>query len=168
MIIDWNPNVNSKFSLEGNHGLSEGYINTLQFDSGKKRIYSKNSFVPRKYPSIHLWLNNRNNDNLITEFEEFRKWFNVNLRYGILPFYAPRIGFKPDFRTKVGEIGIYEFLPNSLSYKYIDGFVCASFGLEEINYIPEIQYVFLATDKGEILLTNRGEFIIVGEEKVWT
>jgi uncharacterized protein Veg len=165
-VIDWNPLVNNKFSLDGDYSLEEGNIETLEFESGKKRTYSKNSYVPTVYPSIGLVLNNiPNNTNPMkrekTEYQEFMGWFNVGLRYGILPFYAPRIGFKKTILTKTGEIGIYTFIPNSLKYDKLDGIVYATFGLKEEGFLPEVEYRLLGTEKGKILLADKRTFIVV-------
>jgi hypothetical protein len=161
-VINWPKNVNTEFHLEGDHGYAGDYIKTLQFASGKKRMWLSNSHVPGVYPALSLLLGNvKINDNGLTEFEEFKKWFEVNLRYGTLPFYAPRIGFKPGPTTKTGEIGIYEFTPGSLNYEDTDGIVPVTFGMEEISFLSETRYAFLMTDDGKILLTDRGQYILV-------
>jgi hypothetical protein len=168
MIIPWNPLVNHKFNLEGDYGPSDGYTETLQFASGKKRITLKNSHVPRSYPSLNLLLDHTDlNENRRTEYEEFVRWYCDDLRYGTLPFYAPRIDFRPTFRTRTGERGIYQFIPESLSYEDMGGLRTVNFGLEEKGFLPETKYRFLAarTPSGvKILLANKNTRIIVQED----
>jgi len=160
MIANWNPYVNQELSFDGDHGLAENFMETLEFESGKDRIYLKNTYIPIEYSSSSLMLNNiLPTDSGKTEYGEFVQWFNVNLRYGILPFYFPRIGYKKEWYIKTGEIGIYKFLPNSLKYDRIDGIIMATFGLRETGYLSETEGIFLATNDDEILLTNSGRFI---------
>jgi hypothetical protein len=165
MIIPWNPLVNSNFNLEGDYGLADDYIKTLQFASGKKRYTLTNSYVPRNYPSLSLLLDNIDlNENRLTEYEEFNRWFCDDLRHGTLPFSCLRIGFRPTFRTKKGETGIYEFVPHSLMYENMGGLVTAVFGLEEKGFLPETRHTFLAaqTKQGrKILLANKNTRIII-------
>jgi hypothetical protein len=162
MTVNWNPLVNSRFSLDGEFGLQEGYIRTLEFESGKKRVFLNNSFVPEVFPSVSLSLNN-----IIptasgkTEYEEFKDWYYNKLRYGILPFQITRLGWKRKRYTRADELGIYNFLPESLKFDRLDGISIASFGLEEIGVIPEVEYVFLVTNKKEMIVTKDGEFIAV-------
>jgi hypothetical protein len=121
--MEWNPLVNTNFSLEGDYGLQEGFLEELQF--GAEKTLLKNSHIPTEYPSLNLVLDNKNILGALggkTEFEEFENWFNNTLRYGTLPFYAT-LG-----RAK----GIYKFIPNSVKYDRIQGMVLVSFGLEEI------------------------------------
>jgi len=160
-MINWNPLVNTRFSLEDEFGLEDGYIEELTFESGKKRTFLKNSFVPRVIPSLNLLLDNKRLFDEKTEFEEFENWFNNDLRYGVLPFIITRLGFKRKFVTKTDEMGIYRFLPNSVKYDKFDGKVLVLFGLEEEGVIAEIEYVFLVTNKKELILTNNGKFIAV-------
>ena len=129
MIANWNPLVNSDFNLEGEHGYKEGYLSTLEFDSGKERTHLKNNHVSILFPSLSLDLNNEdiilagpNN----TEFLQFKSWYEVGLRYGSIPFYVHRILFP-------NTIGIYKFIPESLTYENIRNFVTVHFGLEEIG-----------------------------------
>jgi len=157
MIIDWPPLVNQELSLDGEHGLSENFIETLEFDS-KEKTHLKNSYIPAEFPSLSLMLNNIGNR---TEYEEFVEWFNGSLQYGVLPFYFPRIGYRKGQYIKTGEIGIYKFLPNSLRYDRIDGIVIATFGLREAGYLEEIEYIFLTTSDDEILFTDKGRYITV-------
>jgi len=165
MIVDWNPHVNQELSFDGDHGLSDGFIETLQFESGKERIYLKNSYVPTEYPSLSLMLNNIvPTDSGKTEYKEFENWYNVSTRYGLLPFYFPRIGYIKDWHIKTGEMGIYQFLPNSLRYDRIDGIIMATFGIKEIGYLSEIEEVFLTSENGKILLTGNGKHIVIREE----
>jgi len=162
MIMEWNPYVNQELSFDGDHGLSEGFIETLEFESGKKRIYLKNSHVPVEYPSLSLMLNNiAPTGSGKTEYREFEDWFNISLRYGTLPFYLPRIGYRKEWNIKTGEIGIYEFLPSSLRYDRIDGIIMATFGIKEIGYDREIEHTFLAAENGEILLCGNGKYIVM-------
>ena len=159
-MINWNPLVNQELSLDGDYGHEDGYVETLEFDSGKKRTYLKNSFVPTEYPSLSLLLNNTiPTASGKTEFEEFRQWHDISLRYGILPFYLPRIGYRQKTFTR-GEIGIYQFLPESLKYDRIEGIVIAVFGLRETGYLEEIPYKYLTAQDGKILFTNQNQYII--------
>jgi len=124
MIADWNPLVNQEISIDGEHGLSEDYLESLEFESGKERAYLKHSSVPAEYPSLSLMLNNTEpTESGKTEYREFENWFNVSLRYGTLPFYFPKI--------RKSETGIYKFLPNSLKFDRLDGIVMATFGWKE-------------------------------------
>jgi hypothetical protein len=160
MIINWNPLVNSRFSLDGDYGLQGGYTRTLEFESGKKRNFLKNSFVPVEFPSIRLALNNIiPTESGKTEYQEFINWYNNDLRYGILSFQINRLGWKRKWYTKTDEIGIYNFIPESLKFDTLDGIVIASFGLEETGIIPEVEYVLLITHKDEFIHTNNGKFI---------
>ena len=160
-VIEWNPLVNRELSLDGEYGLEGGYIETLEFESGKKRTHLKNSFVPVEYPSLSLMLNNTiPTESGKTEFEEFRRWHDVSLRYGILPFYFPRIGYRMKDYIKTPETGIYTFIPESLAYDRLDGIVVAGFGLKETGMIPETEYVFLAANNDEILFTDKGRAIV--------
>ena len=160
-IVDWNPHVDNDFSLDGEYGNDEGFIQELEFDSGKKRTYLKNSFIPIVYPSLSLTLDNKfPTVSGKTECEEFKKWFNQSLQYGVLPFYSPRLGYKMKPDIFKGEIGIYTFIPDSLKYDETDGIVLATFGLEEIGWLPEILHFVLITNNNEILFTNKSEAII--------
>ena len=129
IIYDWNPLVNKEIAIEGDWGYKEGYISTLTFDSGKERTHLKNSFIPKVFPSLNLSLDNKikiidgPND---TEFKQFMVWYDTGLRYGTIPFYFNRLLNK-------NEIGIYKFIPESLHYTDIDGFVDITFGWEEIG-----------------------------------
>jgi len=160
MIAGWNPLVNQELSFDGDHGLPDGFIETLEFDSGKERLYLKNSHVPKEYPSLSLMLNNIvPTESGKTEYKEFEDWFNAGLRYGTLPFYLPRIGYRKEWNIKTGETGIYRFLPNSLRYDRIDGIIMATFGLRETGYLSETEGIFLAANNDEILLTDKGKYI---------
>jgi len=128
MTMQWNPLVNKNLNLEGDYGLREDNIVTLQFASGKERKYLKNSFTPMEYPSLSLELdNNEKTKNGRTELEEFQYWHSVTLRYGILQFYFPRIG-------NPNQTGIYEFM-SMPKYSDTDGIVTAEFGLRETAVI---------------------------------
>ena len=125
--IAWDPLVNCEFALEGEYGLDEDYAAVLKFDSGKERVYLKNSFVPKAYPSLSLLLDNvdiisSGSEN--TEYKRFVYWHDVLLRYGSLPFCAPRIGHP-------GETATYIFIPGSLQFQDADGIITATFGLKE-------------------------------------
>jgi len=164
LVISWNPLVNHDFNLEGDYGLENGYTETIKFESGKDRILLKNSYVPLVY-QLSLLLDNEelvNSKN--TELKEFMYWFNVTMRYGTMPFAIPRIGYKRNVFTKTGEIGIYRFTPDSLTYDTIDGLVGAQFEIKELGYLEEVNYKFLMTETNEVLLTENGKFIIVEEE----
>jgi hypothetical protein len=160
-IKDWNPLVNENLCLDGGFHLEEGYIVEQVFESGKKSTHLKNSYIPMVYPSVGLILDNTiPKKSGYTEYQEFMKWFNDELEYGIMPFYAPRIGFKNTYLTRIGEIGIYNFIPNSLKNDRIEGVSYTSFGLREMGYLPEVKYRLLAAESGEILLANRNTYIV--------
>jgi hypothetical protein len=162
MIVPWNPLVNNRFNLEGDYGPNDGYITTLEFASGKKRIMLTNSYVPPVYPSLSLLLDNIHiNENQLTEYEEFTRWFNDNLRYGTLSFSCPRIGFRPTVFTKTGETGIYEFIPHSLKYEDMGGLITVVFGLEEKGYLPGTEYLILSAGKGKALLADKNTYIVL-------
>lgn len=162
MAIKWNPLVNTKFSLDGDYSLQTGYIRTLQFESGKRREFLNNSFVPRVFPSISLTLNNKvPTISGKTEYEEFVDWFNNGLRYGTLSFQVKKLGWKRKFDTFSDEFGIYKFISDSLKYPKLDGLITVSFGLEETGVIPEVKFKILATNTGQILLTNNNKTILV-------
>ena len=145
-MINWNPLVNSKFSIDGEHGLQEGYVNELKFESGKSRTWLTNTHVPAVYPSLSLALDNtKPTESGKTEYEEFMNWFNVSLRYGVLPFYVERLKNK-------NETGVYKFIPGSLHYDRFDGIIIASFGLEEQRYLRK-QY-FLVAHNGDFITAN--------------
>jgi len=161
IVIDWNSLVNYELSLDGDYGYADGFIETLEFESGKTREYLKNSFIPMEYPSLSLLLDNTiPTESGKTEFEEFRRWYEVSLQYGIFSFYLPRLGYKTKPFIIKGEVGIYQFIPNSLTYDRIDGKVNVAFGLREIAYLEEATHKYLATEEGKILLTNQGQLII--------
>ena len=160
MIVNWNPLVNSKFSIEGDFGLQDGYIEELEFESGKKRTWLKNSYIPRVFPALNLLLTHKRILNEKTEFEEFESWHEKDLRYGSFPFVVERIGFKKSFTTKTPEKGIYKFI-DSPKYDRFGNTVLVTFGLEEEGRIPEVRHVFLATNKKEPLRTNSGAFIYI-------
>jgi hypothetical protein len=158
--MNWNPLVNTRISLDGDYNLQTGYVRTLQFESGKKRTYLNNSYIPYEFPTLRLSLNNQiPTESGKTEYQEFINWFNNDLRYGTLSFQIIRLGWKRKWYTKTDEIGIYNFIPDSLKYDTLDGIVIASFGLEEVGVIPEVEYVFLVTHKKELLVTHKGEFV---------
>jgi len=160
MIINWNPLVNTKFSLDDNMSLQDGFVEELSFASGKKRTWLRNSYVPKVFPSLSLILDNRELlENGKTEFEEFEDWFNRSLRYGSFNFQTVRIGFKERGRVKVPQMGIYKFL-GVPEYDRLDGSVLVTFGLVEEAFIPEIRYKLLSTQSGKILLTGNGKRII--------
>ena len=161
-MIEWNPLVNTRFSLDGEFSLKTGYLKTMQFDSGKESRWLANSFVPREFPSLKLALNNRiSTKSGKTEFEEFNEWYNISLRYGSLVFQMTRIGYKQEKNIKIPEIGVYKFIINSLNYDKLDGIVMANFGLEEISITPETRYGLLGTHDGKILLMGKGIKIMV-------
>jgi hypothetical protein len=156
---NWNSLVNTKFSLENEIGLQSGYVQELKFDSGKKRTWLKNSYIPYEY-QLSLMLDNRiPKKNGKTEFEEFREWFNRTLRYGVLSFQMTRIGYKKK-DTYADEMGVYKFL-DIPKYDSLDGLITVKFGLEEMSVTPGVEYVFLAANNGQILLSKSGEYIIV-------
>jgi len=162
-IVDWNPLVNSNFSLDGEFGLEDGFVEELAFDSGKKRTWLRNSYVPKEYPNLTLDLDSRDPIGSFdgkSEYEEFEDWFNISLRYGSLPFSITKLGFIERWNTKKAPIGIYKFIPNSLTYEKGEGVRTAKFGLIEISYSPEIRHTFLSTNDGKVLLNNYGHFIV--------
>jgi hypothetical protein len=155
--MEWNPLVNTNFSLEGDYGLQDGFVHELQLGGGEKKTLLTNSYVPMEYPSLNLMLDNKILlENERTEFEEFVYWFNITLRYGSLPFSVTKLG-----NTKEpNETGVYKFIPNSVKYDKIMDTVLVAFGLKEIDVIPEAEYTFLGTNNGQILLTNNSQPII--------
>jgi hypothetical protein len=158
-VINWNPLVNTKFSLEGDFNLQDGYIQELKFNSGKKRTWLKNSYVPYEY-QLSLILDNKTpKEKGKTEFEVFKEWFNESLRYGSLPFQVTRIGFKRKEITKIDEMGIYTFI-GIPKYDGLDGLITVTFSIEEISTISEVEYTFLSTNDNKILFTNNAEYII--------
>ena len=161
-MTDWNPLVNTRFYLEGDHGLSSN-VARLKFASGKPRTYLKNKFAFKEYPSLELALDNKVlTKSGYTEYEEFQNWYKETIGYGTIPFQIQRIGYKPKvWYIKQGEIGIYQFMPDSLKWDRIEGIALASFGLEEIGYIPEVEYVFRTTMDGKILLTMDGRYRVI-------
>ena len=166
-MITWNPLVNTRISLDESYRHKGGYVQTLQFTSGKHRTYLTNSYVPLEYPSLRLALDNRcATPDGRTEYEEFKHWYEVTLRYGVLPFSLPRLGYRPKWYIKEGEIGVYTFIPESLEFDTHDGIIFASFGLEEAYFIPEVSHIFLVTDKGEFFITDKKEFIVVNPQPV--
>jgi hypothetical protein len=127
-VINWNPYVNQILSIEGDTAYDENYVHSLKFDSGKERLYLKNNFVPKLF-SLSIELDNRiivATGKHNTEFRQFIYWYEAGLRYGILPFYLPRIQFP-------GETGIYQFVPGSLQYPDAGAIITASFSLKEIG-----------------------------------
>jgi hypothetical protein len=127
-VINWNPYVNQVLSIEGDTTYDENYVQSLKFDSGKERLYLKNNFVSKIY-SLSIELDNQHivvTGKHNTEFMQFIYWYETGLRYGILPFYLPRIQFPK-------ETGIYEFIPGSLQYPNTKAIITASFSLREIG-----------------------------------
>lgn len=160
-VMEWNPLVNKKFSLDGDVTLQEGFILELKFDSGKRRTWLRNSYVPIVYSELSIMLENRTkNGNNKTEFEEFREWYERTLRYGSLPFQVTRIGFIRRDETNVDEMGIYTFL-EAPKYDGWGHMIIASFGLEETAVIPEIEHTYIITNNGEVLFTNNHYAIAV-------
>jgi len=159
MVVDWPSRVNQEISFDGDHGHTGGFIETVEFDSGNKGTRLKNSQIPAEYPSLSLILNNIGSGK--TEYDAFVEWFNDSLKYGILPFYFPRIGYIKEWYIRTGEIGIYQFLPNSLRFDRVDGIIMATFGMKEKGFLSEIEYTFLTTNDGEILLTGNGKCIAI-------
>jgi len=156
MIASWNNLVNKRMSLEGEFGNDEGYFETLTFESGNERTYLKNSYVPKVYPSMGIVLNDTVlKKNGKTEFEEFESWYNETLRYGTISFYFPRIGFKPEFDTMIGEIGIYKFLNAKLEYEG-KGMKWVTFGIKETGFIAEKKRMYLLTENEIYLFTENG------------
>jgi hypothetical protein len=134
--MDWNEYVNKKISLDGDYSQETGFVQEIRFDNGKSRTWQKNSYIPIVYSELSLILNNKEiiTDEIEnTEFKQFKWWYEVVLRNGILPFYFPVIG-KPE------EVGVYQFLPQSLKFDDTDGLITASFGFKEIAQMDgEIQ-----------------------------
>ena len=159
--MNWSDKVNKKISLDGEYNYKDGFTETLTFESGKERTWLKNNFIPRVFPELSLTLNHQNDENIPTEYDEFIKWYEVSLRYGILPFYFPRLGYVKKQLIKTGETGIYKIIPDTLTFDRLQGIVIAGFGLEEIGYINEVEHIFLATENDEILLTENGNYIVI-------
>ncbi|MDR2742874.1 MAG: hypothetical protein LBB98_12085 [Treponema sp.] len=127
-VINWNPYVNKELSIEGNTSYDENYVQSLRFNSGKERLYLKNNFVPKIY-SLSIELDSQRivtTGKYNTEYMQFIYWYEYGLRYGILPFYFPRI-------QSPGETGIYQFIPGSLQYSDTRAIVTATFSLQEIG-----------------------------------
>jgi hypothetical protein len=127
-VINWNPFVNRELSIEGSTSYDEDYVQSLRFAGGKERLYLKNNYVPKVY-NLSIELNNRiviTTGKYVTEYQQFQYWFEKGLRYGVLPFYLPRINFP-------GETGIYRFIPGSLQYSDTGAIVTAVFSLLEIG-----------------------------------
>jgi hypothetical protein len=127
-VINWNPYVNRELSIESDTSYDDNYVQSLKFDSGKERLYLKNNFVPEIY-NLSIELDDRTiitAGRYNTEFKQFKYWYEYGLRYGILPFYLPRIQFP-------GETGIYQFIPGSLQYPGTGAVVTVSFSLKEIG-----------------------------------
>jgi hypothetical protein len=127
-VINWNPCVNKELSIEGGAAYDDDYAQSLKFDSGKERLYLKNNFVPKIY-DLSIDLNDRavvTAGKYNTEYKQFVYWYEYGLRYGVLPFYFPRIGFP-------GETGIYQFVPGSLQYSGAGAIITAAFSLKEIG-----------------------------------
>ena len=161
MIIDWNPLVNTRFSLEDSVTLQDGFMEEITFESGKRRTLLRNSYIPRVFHSLNLLLDNKAPlENGKTEFQEFEEWFNRSLRYGIFAFKTVRLGYRKKWHIKIPSMGIYKFL-GAPEYDRLDGNSLVTFGLEEEAVIPEVPHIFLATNEGKILLTNRGHGIVV-------
>ncbi|MDR0402948.1 MAG: hypothetical protein LBH35_05090 [Treponema sp.] len=126
IVLNWNPFVNRKLSIESDTGYDDNYVRSLRFDSGKERLYLKNNFVPKVY-SLGIELDNQavvTAGRYNTEYLQFKYWYEYGLRYGILPFYFPRLKF-PE------ETGIYQFVPGSLQYSDTGAIVAAVFSLKE-------------------------------------
>ena len=124
-MINWNPLVNQKFSLDGEYGLSEDFTETIEFESGKKREHLKNTFIPYEFTSISLTLD----DNKIvttgvnnTEFKQFVFWHDITLRYGTLPFTVKKLNGTGN--------AVYKFTGKP-KYDRAKGIIIASFGLRE-------------------------------------
>jgi len=164
MIMNWAEGVNIKLSLDGNVHLKEGFINELTFESGKRKTWLRNSYVPIVFPELSLLLDNKTkDDNRKTEADRFKEWHAINLRYGSLPFQIPRIGFQRRDETKTDEMGIYAFLEQP-EYDSWGHMIIASFGLVEDAIIPEVEYLFLSANNGDILFTNNHHAIAVNQE----
>jgi len=163
-IMEWVDDVNQKFSLDGDVSLKDGFILELQFDSGKRRTWLRNSFVPTVFPELSIMLDNKIKDkNNKTEADRFKEWYAKTLRYGSLPFQITKIGFQRRDETKVDELGIYTFTEKP-TYDSWGHMIVAKFGLEETAIIPEIEHIYLITNKGEILFTNNHHAIAIDKE----
>lgn len=160
-MIDWNPLVNKRFSLDGDVSLQNGYIEEIKFESGKTRTWLRNTFVPYVYP-LKLALNNKTiTKSGKTEYEEFNDWYNKTLRYGILPFQVGKIGHKTKrIFIKTEELGVYRFT-DTPKFDKIDGIPIVSFTLEEMRTIPEVEYIFFKTKQGQILFSKKKRAIVV-------
>jgi len=130
IIMDWDEKVNKKLSLDGDYSNEEGFTNETKFDSGKSRIWSKNTYVPKVYPELSLMLNNvyAADEQGNTELARFKFWYESVLRNGVLPFYFPKL-------ENLKNTGVYQFLPNPPSYDETDGIVKVSFGFREVAFM---------------------------------
>jgi hypothetical protein len=127
-VVLWNPKVNKRLFINGDYAYDGEYIKEIRMASGKPRVYLLNEYAPKEFGNVGLDLDDREiiaDGKYNTEKKQFEYWFEYALRYGSLPFQIPRI-FYPQ------ENGIYQFIPNSLSFEGT-GFVTASFGLREIQ-----------------------------------
>jgi hypothetical protein len=127
-VMSWNPFVSKELSVEGGTSYDEDYVQSLRFDSGKERLYLKNGFIPKIY-NLGIELDNRAviaAGRYGTEYGQFKYWYEEGLRYGVLPFYFPRILFP-------AETGIYQFVPGSLQYSDTGSIITAGFSLREIG-----------------------------------
>jgi hypothetical protein len=128
IIINWNSLVNKEFSIESEATYDEGFAQSLIFESGKERLYLKNHFVPKVY-NLGLVLDDRKyvpGGIFETEYKEFKRWYERGLRYGILPFYIPRINYPY-------ETGIYRFVPGSLNLPENGAIISVTFTVKEIG-----------------------------------
>jgi len=161
IIADWADGVRSNISLDGVYKHKEGFTKSLQFVSGKERTWLTNTYVPIEYPSLSILLDNTLSDTEETELDKFISWYETTLRYGSLPFYLPRLGYKKKRIDKVGQIGVYKFIQDSLDYDRVKGLVLVKFGLIEEFYISAEEFVFLTTKNGEFLITENGEYLVM-------
>jgi len=134
IVMDWHEKVNKKISIDGNYSQEDGFVEEVRFDSGKQRIWQKNSYIPMVFSDLSLLLNNKEIiEHGKTEKELFDNWYKVTLRNGTLPFYFSNI-------LNPAETAVYQFTPQSVTYDRSEGIVQASFGFREVSQMDgEIQ-----------------------------
>lgn len=164
MVMNYPEGVNRNISLDGEYKDEDGFVKTLKFGSGKERTWLANSYVPKTYPSLSLLLDNNYSefDTEETELDKFVNWFQKDLRYGSLPFYFPRIGFKRRWTTAVDEMGVYKFIPDTLNYDRVKGMVLVNFGLKEEKVISEVKMRFWGNNLGQVVINEDKKLIRVG------
>jgi len=126
IVMEWPEKVNKKVSINGNYSQEGGFKAEIKFESGKRRTWQKNSYIPMEYPDLSLFLNNVEIiDKGWTEKQIFDHWYKVVLRNGTLPFYFPNL-------ENVESTAVYEFMSET-KYDKTEGIVQADFGFREVS-----------------------------------